>query len=155
MRSLVILSAGHRVGGGSVVRESAISAIIANLNASVIIKKVIRADDSQKLAATALPAVKVVDDTQEERLPKSGGYADVYFELRLIGLCRGVNQSTAMNALDVEIKKIINSDRTLGGLVANVTILARTETDLDGNESVSEFTRPIQVFYVANESLGE
>jgi len=137
------------------VRESAIAAIVANLNASSVIQKVIRADDSQKLAATALPAVKVVDDAAEERLPKSGGYADVYFELRLIGLVRCVSQSTNMNALDKEIKRVINTDRTLGGTVANVTILAREETDLDGNETVSEFTRPVQVYYVANEALGE
>jgi len=137
------------------VRESAIAAVAANLLASPIIKKVIRSDDSQKLAATSLPAVKVVDDASEERLPKSGGYADVYFEIRVIGLVRGINQSASMNALDVEIKKIINNDRTLGGKVANVTILPREGTDLDGNETVSEFTRPVQVYYVADESLGE
>jgi len=116
---------------------------------------VIRSDDSQKLAATSLPAVKVVDDASEERLPKSGGYADVYFDIRIIGLVRGVSQSTNMNVLDKEIKRVINTDRTLGGKVANVTILQREGTDLDGNETVSEFTRPIQVYYVANESLGE
>jgi len=137
------------------VRESAIAAIETNLNASPIIKKVIRADDSQKLAATALPAVKIVDDAAEERLPKSGGYADVYFEIRIIGLVRGVSQSTNMNVLDKEIKRVINTDRTLGGKVANVTILPREGTDLDGNETVSEFIRPVQVYYVANESLGE
>jgi len=49
----------------------------------------------------------------------------------------------------------VNADRTLGALVANVSIMPRLITDLDGNETESAFTRPVQIYFEANEANGE
>jgi len=145
------------------VRESAIAAIVTNISAISIangytldIGKVIRYDDKEQIPATGYPAVMITDNDDEVREPKSGGYSDVYFTLKLQGLVHSRDAaSTAMNSLDKAIKKAINADRTLSGTVANVTILSRTNTDLDGNESESAFIRPVQIYYVANEANGE
>lgn len=137
------------------VRENAIAALVTNLKASAAINSVIRADDKEALARTAYPAVMVVDDGLETRYPLTGGFADVYFIVRLIGRIRGKNQSSLMNTLDAAINTAISADRTLGGIVANVTIMPRENTILDGNEEDTNFTRPVRVYYLANESLGD
>ena len=158
-----ILNAAKQADLGSLVRESSIVAIVTNLEAISIangytldVKKVIRLDAPSKLAKTAHPALMVIDNDDEERLPKAGGFADVYFTLNIKGIINsGTESSTAMNALDVAIKKAISADRTLSGTVANVSILPRLETDLDGDERDAAFTRPVQVYYEANEANGE
>lgn len=145
------------------MREAAIVAIIVNLNAITIangytvdVGKVFRYNDKEQIPASGYPAIMVTDNDDEERLPKAGGYADVYFTLNLQGYVRSRDSaSTSMNALDVAIKKAINADRTLSGTVANLTILPRLVTDLEGNEIESAFIRPIQVYYEANEANGE
>lgn len=137
------------------VRENALAALVTKLKAAAGISSVIRADDKETLARPAYPAVMVVDDGAETRNPTTGGYADVYFVVRLVGRVRGKNQSTLMNALDAAIKTALAADRTLGGLVANVSIMPRENTALNDNEEDTQFTRPIRVFFVANESLGD
>ena len=137
------------------VRENAIAALVTNLQASSAINSVIRLNDRETLARPAYPAVMVVDDGLETRYPMSGGFADVYFIVRLIGRVRGKNQSSLMNSLDSAINSVISANRTLGGVVANVTIMPRENTVLDGNEEDTNFTRPIRVYYLANESLGD
>jgi len=138
------------------MRETAIAAIITALQGITGIGKVARLFNRDLLSSQQFPAVMVVDNDDEEREPKSNGYADVYFTVNLIGFVSSRDDaSTAMNALDVELKKAINANRTLGGIVANVTILPRNETDLDGGEIESTFTRPVQVYYEANEANGD
>lgn len=145
------------------MREAAIAAIVTNLRAITIangytldIGNVIRLDDKERIARTGYPALMVTDDYNEERFPKAGGYADVYFVLSIKGIVIDrLNQSTKMNALDAAVKKAINADRTLGGTVANVSIMPRLDTNLDGNETDTFFVRQVQVFYVANEANGE
>jgi hypothetical protein len=137
------------------VRENAIAALVTNLKASAAINSVIRLDDKETLARPAYPAVMVVDDGLETRYPLTGGYADVYFIVRLIGRVRGKEQSSLMNTLDAAINAVVSADRTLGGIVANVTIMPRENTVLDGNEEDTNFTRPVRVYYLANESLGD
>ena len=79
-----------------------------------------------------------------------------YFTINIIGFVEARDDSSEqMNILDKAFKKAINADRTLGGTVANVTILPRVETELEGAEIESSFTRPVQIFYEANEVNGD
>lgn len=145
------------------MREAAIAAVIARLNTITVansytlnVGKVSRLVNRDSLSARQFPAIMVVDDADEQREPKAGGYADVYFTLNLVGFVSSRdNSSRDMNALDVAMKKAISTSRTLGGIVANVTILPRVETNLDGGEIETTFTRPIQIYYVANEANGD
>lgn len=145
------------------MREAAIVQLVTNLKAITIansytldIGKVFRYDDKEQIPASGYPAIMVTDNDDEERLPKAGGYADVYFTVNLKGFVRSrTAMSTAMNELDVAIKKATNADRTLSGNVANVTILPRLETDLEGLENEAEFERPVQIYFEANEANGE
>jgi len=145
------------------VRESSIATLVSNLQSISIaggytldIGSVIRYNDKEQIPASGYPAIMVTDNDDEERLPKASGFADVYFTVNLQGFVRTRDiASTAMNELDVAIKKAVNADRTLGASVANVTIMPRTITDLDGNETESAFIRPVQVYFEANEANGE
>jgi len=137
------------------VRENAIARIVTDIDAIALVKSVVRVNDKERLARPAFPSVMVVDDGVEDRIPRTGGFADVYFTVRLIGVIRGKNQSTLMNELDTAIKAAMAADRTLGGYVANVTIMPRENTVLDGNEEDSTFVRPVRIYYVATESLGD
>ena len=145
------------------MREAAVAKLVTNLAAISIangytldIGKVARNISVDDLSSQQFPAVMVVDNDDEEREPKSSSFADVYFTVNLVGFVSSRDSaSTDMNELDVAFKKAINANRTLGGIVANVTILPRVETDLDGGEIESAFTRPVQVYYEANEVNGE
>jgi len=137
------------------VRELAIQAVIDLLNAMPEVAKVLRTDTVTKIARTAFPAVIVLDDGNETRNPKTSGMADVFFTLYLKGAVIGKDQSKAMNSLDKAIKAAIYADLTLGGTVANVKILPREQTDLDGGETLATFIRPIEIYYEANEANGD
>ena len=137
------------------MRELAIQAIISVLNAMPEVAKVLRTDTVTKIARTAFPAVIVLDDGNETRNPKTNGMADVFFTLYLKGAVIGKDQSTAMNNLDKAIKAAIYADLTLGGTVANIKILSREQTDLDGGETLATFVRPIEIYYEANEANGD
>ena len=145
------------------MRESAIAVLVSNLQAistlngySIEVGSVIRYDDKEQIPASGYPAIMVTDNDDEERFPKAGGYADVYFTVNLKGMVRSRDAaSTAMKALDVAIKKAVNKDRTLGSSVANISIMPRLVTDLDGNETEAAFIRPVQIYFEANEANGE
>lgn len=145
------------------MREASIATLVSNLQSITVangytldIGSVIRYNDKEQIPASGYPAIMVTDNGDEERLPKAGGYADVYFTVNLQGFVRSRDAaSTAMNELDAAIKKAVNADRTLGALVANVSIMPRLITDLDGNEIESAFTRPVQIYFEANEANGE
>ena len=145
------------------MREAAIQAIVTNLEAITLangyalnIGKVSRFINTDLLSSRQFPAAMPVDNDDEEREPKSSNLADVYFTINIIGFVEARDDSSEqMNILDKAFKKAINADRTLGGTVANVTILPRVETELEGAEIESSFTRPVQVFYEANEVNGD
>ena len=145
------------------MREAAIQAIVTNLQAITIangyalnIGKVSRYINPDLLSSRQFPAAMAVDNDDEEREPKSSNFADVYFTMNLVGFISSKDDSSEdMNILDKAFIKAINADRTLGGTVANVTILPRIETELEGVEIESSFTRPVQVFYEANEVNGD
>ena len=145
------------------MREAAIQKVVANLEAITIangyalnIGKVSRFINTDLLSSRQFPAAMPVDNDDEEREPKSSNLADVYFTINIIGFVEARDDSSEqMNILDKAFKKAINADRTLGGTVANVTILPRIKTELEGVEIESSFTRPVQVFYEANEVNGD
>ena len=145
------------------MRNAAIAAIVVNLQAITIangyalnIGKVSRYVNTDLLSSRQFPAAMPVDNDDEERNPKANGWADVYFTINIVGFVSSKDDSSEeMNILDKAFKKAINADRTLGGTVANVTILPRAITELEGDEIESSFTRPVQVFYEANEVNGE
>jgi hypothetical protein len=137
------------------VREAAIEALVTALDAEASIKLVKRVDSETALSSQALPAVLVVDDGGEVIHYKTGGLADVYFSVRLIGVVRDrVNLSQAMNTLDVTIKKAVVADTTLGGAVAHITIEPLEDKSLDDTDSVAKFTRPVRMFYEASVAGG-
>ena len=145
------------------MREAAIQAIVTNLEGITIangyaldIGKVSRYINTDLLSSRQFPAAMPVDNDDEDREPKSSNLADVYFTINLVGFVESRDDSSEqMNILDKAFKKAINADRTLGGTVANVTILPRIKTELEGVEIESSFTRPVQVFYEANEVNGD
>lgn len=137
------------------MREQVIEALVAKMQGLASVKQVLAYDDLDRIAATGIPAVMVID-TDEERIPRTGGFADVYLTVELKGVIRATSDAEKrINALDKEIKAAIAADRTLGGLVAYVDIEPRADSDLSGDEALAIFTRPVRVYYVANEAQGE
>jgi len=138
------------------MREQVIQALAAMMSAIPIVRQVLIADDPDRISMTGLPAVMVVDRGGETREPRAGGFADVYIEVDLVGLVAAAGDAeTRINQLDREIKRAIAMDRTLGGLVAHVTVLDRTDEDITGDETIARFARRVRVFYVANEAQGD
>jgi len=136
-------------------REAAIDVLTANLLAHASIKTVLRVDRETSISAQSVPAVLVVDDGAEDIQYKTGGLADVYQTVRLIGVVKDIaNLSQSMNALDVVIKTVVAADPTLTGTVAHVTILPQEEKRLNEDDSVAQFTRPVRIFYEASVSGG-
>jgi len=137
------------------VREQVISALVALMQGIAQVKQVLTYDDPDRIASTGIPAVMVVD-AGEERTPRTGGLADIYLTVNLRGVVQSTDSAeTQANALDRGIKAAIAGDRTLGGLVAHVTVEPRSEIDLTGDEALAIFTRPVRVYYVADEALGD
>lgn len=138
------------------MREQVIQALAEMMQVIPLVRQVLVADDVDRIAMTGLPAVMVVDRGGETREPRTGGVADVHIEIELIGLVAAAGDAeTQINKLDREIKASIAADRTLGGLVAHVMILDRTDEDITGNETLARFTRRVRVYYVANELQGD
>jgi len=138
------------------VREQVIQALTAMMQAIPIVRQVLIADDPDRISMTGLPAVMVGGRGGETREPRTGGFADVYIDVDLIGLVAAAGDAeTKINQLDRELKRAIAADRTLGGLVAHLTIGERTDEDITGNETVARFTRRVRIYYVADESKGD
>jgi len=130
------------------VREAIIDALVALLEASASIKHVSRVNKEETLSAQQLPAVLVVDDADEEIEWKTGGLADVYFTIRLIGVVmERSDMSQAQNELDVAIKSIIGSNPTVSGTAIHATILPLQSKNLADTDSVATFERPVRMFY--------
>jgi len=105
-----------------------------------------------KVPSVGFPAVLIEDDGPETIQLKSSGFANVSFEVSLIGYVRSKDSiSTSLNELDTELKKAIAADPTLGGTVARVTIMPYK--DRSGSQFAAEglpygyFERPIKIQY--------
>lgn len=138
------------------MREQIIQAFAAMMQAIPAVRQVLIADDPDRISMTGLPAVMVVDRGGEDRVPRAGGFADVYLDIDLVGLVAAAGDAeTRINALDREIKRAIALDRTLNGLVAHISIHERTDEDITGDETIARFTRRVRVYYVADETQGD
>jgi len=101
-----------------------------------------------EISSVQFPAVIIEDDGVEEIFWKTGGLADVSFEVNIIGYVNQTNGvSTALNLLDDALKKIIFTDLTLGGKVAIIRILPYTERSGSKFAPYGFFERPVRITY--------
>lgn len=100
------------------------------------------------IASTQFPALIIEDDGAEKFFHKTGGVADVTFDISIIGY---VNQlkgvSTTLNILDVELKKAIASNLRLDGLVSTVRIMPYKTRSGSKFAPYGFFDRPLQITY--------
>jgi len=100
------------------------------------------------IAANQFPAIIIEDDGAEEFFDKVGGVADVSFEVAVIGYVSQINGvSTALNTLDVDIKKAIALDMTLGGLAMAVRIMPYKTRSGSKFSPYGFFERPLKITY--------
>lgn len=100
------------------------------------------------IATTQFPAVIIEDDGAEEYAWKTGGFADISFDINIIGYVNQIGGvSTALNNLDDELKKVISSDLTLGGNVAIIRILPYTERSGSKFAPYGYFERPLRITF--------
>lgn len=137
------------------MREAAVAALVALLDASANIKTVARETSPDLLSAQAFPVVIVSDNGNEQIDPKTAGYADVRFTIDLEMLVQASGgQSTALNALDDVVKGIVGANPTLSGTVAHARIMPQTGGDTKGDDNIASRTRSIQIFYEATYAGG-
>jgi len=144
------------MAGECSVREEILVLLEALMNSVSGVKLVTREfrpiDD---ISTTQFPAIIIEDDGAEDYAWKTGGFADVSFDINIIGY---VNQqggvSTALNNLDSEIKKIISSDLTLGGKVAIIRILPYTDRSGSKFAPYGYFERPLRITFEGHISGG-
>jgi len=108
-----------------------------------------------EMASTELPAIIIEDDGSEDIIRKTGDFADVSFVVSVIGYVNAAAAlSTAMNELDLAIKKAVASDRTLGGTVAHVLIEPQSERSGTQFQPYGWFNRPLKIMYEGRYSEG-
>ena len=136
------------------MREAAITALVTLIGTSSAVK-VTRESSLDLLSARDFPAVVLTDNGAEEIEYKTGGLADVYVDVDLDLLVqKSKSQSTALNALDLSVKKVIASDSTLGSTVAHVTIMPQEDGETLGNDNYASRKRKIRIFYEASTASG-
>lgn len=144
-------------------RESALVALeelIENISIStgyeVDIKSVSRQfRNIDDVAATEIPMVIIEDDGEEIINWNTGGFADVSFEVNLVGYVVSNDElSTKLNNLDRQVLKAIGSDLTLGGVVSDITPLPYTERSGTQFAPYAFFVRPVQITYEGQLSEG-
>lgn len=112
-------------------------------------------DSYDQLSAGQFPALLIEDDGPEDIQWTTAGGADVYFETRIIGYVNtATTLATAINALDVELKKALYSDETFSGTIMHCTILPLLERSGSALNPYGYFIRPVRIGYRADSSAG-
>lgn len=129
--------------------EALLNTISTGNGYSVTVKKVSRQfEDIDSIANTSFPCLIIEDDGEEEITRKTGGFADVTFTVHIFGLVKEANNlSTAMNSLDVSLKKAIGSDITLGNTVVYVEVMPYIERSGTEHRPHGYFVRPLEITY--------
>lgn len=94
------------------------------------------------------PSLIIEDDGIEEYFNKTGGVADISFEVNIIGYVNQIKGvSTALNNLDTLLKQKIASDLTLGGNVSIIRIMPYTARSGSKFSPYGYFERPVRITY--------
>ena len=130
-------------------REQCISALETLILASPGVKSIFRQfTPIDELASTNLPCVILEDDGQETITHKTGGLVNVAFDISVIGYVESQTAlSTAINTLDVAVKKAIANDITLGGVAIAAVPQPYNVRSGTANAPYGWFDRPIRVTY--------
>jgi len=120
------------------------------------VKKVTRQFQAvDEMANTELPALIIDDNGAETIVRKTGDFADVSFDVSVIGYVNAAAQlSTSINELDLAVKKAVASDRTLGGTVAHVLIEPLKDRSGTQFQPYGWFDRPLRIMYEGRYSAG-
>jgi len=130
-------------------------ALSSLINTSGSVRSVRRDSSLDLLSSQDFPCVVLTDNGGEKIDYKTGDMADVYSTIDLELLVQaGVNQSKALNALDLAVKTVIASNPTLTGTVARVTILPQSGGDTQGADNVASRKRQVSIFYEASVTGG-
>ena len=117
------------------MRETILNALVSILNSIPEVKAVFRQfTPLDRVSSQQFPCVFVEEDRPEVGFTwKGSGYADVTFQVSLIMAVRDTKAvSTALNNLDVAVKKAVAANPTLSGTCFRATLEAeesRTGTD--------------------------
>ena len=107
------------------------------------------------LSANQLPAVLILDDGPEEIDENSDDSADVTFQVSLVAYVEDhESPSTALNEIDVAIKKAIASDETLNGTIMLMTVLPYKTRDFSTLPPYAWLDRPVQITYEGSFAAG-
>ena len=120
------------------------------------VNKVVREmPDIKNLAKTEFPCLVIEDDGDEEIFWKTGGFADITFIINIIGWVQSrADLSTAMNLLDVAVKKAIGTNKTLGNTVVSMKVLPYIERSGSENAPFGFWVRPVVITYEGLEAEG-
>ena len=109
----------------------------------------------EDISSQQLPAVLIIDDGPEEIEENTGDVADVSFIVSLIGYVEDhENPSTALNELDVAVKKAVATNETLGGLITLIEIQPYRTRDVSTLPPFAWFDRPVKIYYEGTFSEG-
>lgn len=109
----------------------------------------------EDLAATQIPAILIIDDGPEDIIELSGDAADVEFNVSLIAyISDNENPSSALNEIDVAMKKAVAANETLAGLVTLMTVLPYNTRDVSTLPPWAWVDRPVKITYEGSFSAG-
>lgn len=136
--------------------EKLLKGININDGFEVNVKKVDRQfQDIDQLSNADFPALIIEDDGEETITRKTGGFADVTFTCHIYGYVKdNLALSTAMNKLDVSLKKAIGLDTTLGNTVVYVEVMPYIERSGTEHAPHGYFIRPLEITYEGQTAQG-
>jgi len=103
------------------------------------------------ISSVQFPCIIIEDDGVESFDWKTGGFADIHFDVNIIGYVNQHNGvSSELNRIDAELKKIISSNLTLNGKVAIIRIMPYTERSGSKFAPYGFFERPLRITYEGN-----
>jgi len=105
----------------------------------------------EDISTSQFPAIVIEDDGAESFVFKTGGFADITFDVNIIMAVNQINGvSTAVNKIDSELIKQIGSNLTLNGKVATIRIMPYTDRSGSKYAPYGFVIRPLRITYEGN-----